>query len=490
MRNLILTGLIITLTIINSWSQQLAFPTAEGYGKYSKGGRGGVVYEVTNLNDSGKGSLREAIEALEPRTVVFRVSGTIILDSPLSIKHPYITIAGQTAPGDGICIRKHPINIGADHVIIRYIRVRLGDESGKDYDAISSRFTKHIILDHVSTSWSVDECMSIYLCDSITVQWCIISESMSHSNHVKGSHGFGGIWGSNHGTYHHNLLAHHSSRNPRMASGAGYTDYRNNVIYNWGYQSLYGGESKQVGGDKMDFSIFNIIGNYYKPGPATKPGETMHRIANPSVRNETDFGKWYIADNYVEGNEAVSIDNWNGGVQTKIPFEKIRLNEPWLSMPINQQKAQDAFTIVLDNAGAILPKRDKIDSRIIDEARGGYATFEGKSYKVENQVSDSTKVCGIIDTQNDVEGWPILNSLSAPIDTDHDGMPDNWEEKNGLDKENPDDRNILDSDGYTMLEKYINSLKQKSTSAQQCIYKIGGIVVNSRFVARFNIVTV
>ena len=209
------------------YSQQLAFPTAEGYGKYSKGGRGGIVYEVTNLNDSGEGSLRAAIEASGPRTVVFKVSGTIILESPLSIKSPYITIAGQTAPGDGICIRRHPLNIRADHVIVRYVRVRLGDESGNDYDAVSSRYTKHIILDHLSTSWSVDECMSIYHCDSVTVQWCLISESMSKSNHIKGSHGFGGIWGSNYGTYHHNLLAHHSSRNPRMASGSGNTDCRN-----------------------------------------------------------------------------------------------------------------------------------------------------------------------------------------------------------------------------------------------------------------------
>ncbi len=197
MRIIILIGLISALGISNSWPQQLAFPTAEGYGKYSKGGRGGVVFEVTNLNDSGEGSLRAAVEATEPRTVVFRVSGTIILESPLSIKHPYITIAGQTAPGDGICIRRYPISIDADHVILRYLRVRLGDESGEDFDTVSSRYTRHVILDHISASWSVDECMSIYHCDSITVQWCIISESMSNSNHVKGSHGFGGIWGSN-----------------------------------------------------------------------------------------------------------------------------------------------------------------------------------------------------------------------------------------------------------------------------------------------------
>ncbi|MBW6536824.1 MAG: pectate lyase [Mariniphaga sp.] len=459
MKKTLLTGLISILTILNLWSQQIAFPTAEGYGKYTKGGRGGVVYEVTNLNDSGEGSLRAAIESSEPRTIVFRVSGTIILESPLTIRHPFITIAGQTAPGDGICIRRYPLNIGADQVIIRYLRVRLGDESGNDYDAISSRYCKHIILDHLSASWSVDECMSIYHCDSITVQWCIVSESMSHSNHIKGSHGFGGIWGSNYSTYHHNLFAHHSSRNPRMASGCGYTDYRNNVIYNWGYNSLYGGEKQQVGNDKFDFAEFNIVANYYKPGPATRPGEVMYRIANPSFRSEDDYGKWYIAKNTVMGNKEVSNDNWNGGVQTKLSFEKIKLEEPWPSMPISQQTAEEAYKIVLENAGAKLPKRDAIDERILKEVHGGYATYEGKGYKKESQVADTTKICGIIDTQEDVGGWPELKSEPAPKDIDHDGLPDDWEDKNQLDKTNPEDRNTLSSDGYTMLEIYLNSIR-------------------------------
>ncbi|MGW8316836.1 MAG: pectate lyase family protein [Bacteroidales bacterium] len=453
------TVCVLSLMMSDIWSQQPAFPTAEGYGKYSKGGRGGAVYEVTNLNDSGEGSLRAAIEASGPRTVIFRVSGTIVLESPLKIKHPYITIAGQTAPGDGICIRRHPISIDADHVIIRYLRVRLGDESGEDYDAVSSRFTKHIILDHISSSWSVDECMSIYHCDSITVQWCIISESMSHSNHIKGSHGFGGIWGSNYGTYHHNLLAHHSSRNPRMASGSGYTDYRNNVIYNWGYQNLYGGEKYQQGDNRFDFSNFNIVANYYKPGPATTPGQVSYRIANPGFRSDTDHGRWYIAENVIEGNEAVSENNWNGGVQTEISFEKIQLKEPWPSMPVHQQAAEEAYITVLKNAGATLPKRDAVDERIIKETRDGYATFEGGSYKEEHQVADPEKICGIIDTQDDVGGWPELKSATAPPDKDHDGMPDTWEDKHHLDKNNPDDRNTIASDGYTMLEKYLNSLK-------------------------------
>ena len=384
MKKLIIVALFLCIGFsINA--QQLAFPTAEGYGKYAQGGRGGIVFEVRNLNDSGEGSLREAVEAKEPRTVVFRVSGTITLESLLRIKHLYITIAGQTAPGDGICLKKNPLVIEADHVIIRYLRVRLGNESGEDTDAVSSRYTRHIILDHISASWSVDETMSIYHCDSITVQWSIISESMFNSNHVKGAHGFGGIWGSNYGTYHHNLIAHHGSRNPRMASGSGYTDYRNNVIYNWGYNSCYGGENQQVGNPKFNFSKFNIVANYYKPGPATEPGEVSWRIASPSMREDTsDFGEWYIANNVIEGNEKVTADNWNGGVQPKggpANLQFVKMNASWPSMSIQQQTAEEAFIAVLEHSGATLPRRDPLDKRIINKAKDGMPTFEGGSYK-------------------------------------------------------------------------------------------------------------
>lgn len=457
-----LTLQVFLLFFSTSRSQQLAFPTAEGYGKYAKGGRGGVVNEVTNLNDSGEGSLRSAVEASGARTVVFRVSGTINLNSDLDIKNPNITIAGQTAPGDGICIKNYPLMIEADHVIIRYLRVRFGDESGEDSDAVSSRYTSNIILDHISASWSVDETMSVYHCDSITIQWCIISESMFNSNHTKGSHGFGGIWGSNHSTYHHNLLAHHASRNPRMASGAGYTDYRNNVIYNWGYNSCYGGENQQSGSSEFIFSKFNIVANYYKPGPATQPGETSYRICSPSMRNDkSDFGKWYISDNVIEGNDKVSADNWNGGVQPnggESNLQIVKLQEPWPSMPINQQTAREAYNSVLKNAGATLPNRDPIDTRIINETKNGYATYEGSSYKQNKSLADSSQKCGIIDSQMDVGGWPILESIPAPLDNDHDGMPDDWESKNGLNPNNPDDGNKVGKDGYTMLEKYINSI--------------------------------
>ena len=467
-------GIVVLFIGLNGYSQQLAFPTAEGYGKYTVGGRVGEVFEVTNLNDSGEGSLREAVEAEGPRTVVFRVSGTIILESDLRIKNPYITIAGQTAPGDGICLRKYPLIISANEVIIRYIRVRLGGEALKDADAVSSRYVKNLILDHVSASWSVDEVMSIYHGEYTTVQWCLIAESMFNSNHpTKNNHGFGGIWGSNYSTYHHNLIANNSNRNIRFASGCGNTDYRNNVIYNWGFESTYGAESQQKGSDKYIFSNVNVVANYYKPGPATLPGKMSHQIAAPWSRNvNKDYGKWYIADNEMAGSKEVTNDNWKGvvpsltaikGVQEHNPsnleaIPGLKLEKPWPAMAINLQTAEEAYNSVLEHAGASLPKRDAVDLRIVDEARNGYATFEGPSYEKFYDVADKSKNCGIIDSPSDVGGWPELKSLPAPTDTDHDGMPDNWEKENGLDPKNPKDGNKVAKDGYTMLEKYLNSI--------------------------------
>lgn len=461
---IILVGLLIfSLASGSVFAQEklLAFPTAEGYGKYTVGGRGGEVYEVTNLNDSGEGSLRAAVDAKGPRTVVFRVSGVIDLQSPLKIRNPYITIAGQTAPGDGICIKRYPLNINADEVIIRYIRVRLGDESGGEADAVMCRYRKNVILDHVSVSWSVDETMSIYHCENVTVQWCMITESLYQSNHAKGNHGFGGIWGSNYSTYHHNLIAHHSSRNPRWASGSGLNDYRNNVLYNWGYNSSYGGEKQQKGNPEFNSITVNFVGNYYKPGPATQSGKISYRILNPSYRNETDYGKWYVAGNVIEGYPEVSADNWNGGVQIagdKHMLSAMKMAAPWNAMKIKEQTPLEAYKVVLANAGCVLPVRDVVDKRIIDEVRNGNATYEGETYKKKSKVADKSRICGIIDSQKDVGGWPELKSLPAPTDSDHDGMPDEWEEKNGLNPNDATDRNQKASDGYTYLENYLNSL--------------------------------
>jgi pectate lyase len=440
-----------------------AFPGAEGFGSMTRGGRGGKVLTVTNLNDSGPGSLREACETEGSRIVVFRVSGTITLASRLRISKPYITIAGQTAPGDGICIKKYPLSINASEVIIRYIRVRLGDEAGVDADAISSRYNKNIIIDHVSASWSVDETVSIYHCENVTVQWCLVSESMYNAGHAKGTHGFGGIWGSNRSTYHHNLLAHHSSRNPRFASGCGYNDFRNNVVYNWGYNSAYGGEKQQQGNENFNFTVINMVANYYKPGPATRPGKVTYRIINPSSSNlADDFGKWYVADNVVHGNTAVTANNWDGGVQPQGGSSYIaglKLHQPFASMPINQQTAEEAYYSVLESVGASLPKRDTVDVRIVDETRNGYATYEGVTYKNKNRVPDKSKKCGIIDSQTDVGGWPELKSLPAPLDSDGDGMPDEWEKRYGLDPRDASNASKdKDGDGYTNIEEYLNGI--------------------------------
>lgn len=457
-RALIMSLLLIGVLLCSAvWAEdQLAFPTAEGYGKHTVGGRGGEVYEVTNLNDSGKGSLRAAVEAQGPRTVVFRVSGTIKLTKELRIKNPYITIAGQTAPGDGICLRGYPLMISADEVIVRYLRVRFGDESGEDADAVSARYVTNLILDHVSASWSVDEVMSVYHCKNITVQWCMITESMFDSNHIKKQHGFGGIWGSNFSTYHHNLIAHHSSRNPRFASGCGHTDYRNNVIYNWGYASCYGGEAQQQGNAKFNFSNINMVANYYKAGPATDPRKA-NVLADPSARGDDDQGQWHLSGNFIEGSDSVNEDNWSGVRGDDF----IRRAKPWDAMAISQHTAKEAFPLVLANAGAILPKRDSVDTRIVEEVRGGTATCEG-IYKTRKRVADPSKITGIIDSQNDVGGWPELKSTPAPQDTDHDGMPDDWEISKGLNPNNADDRNRIAENGYTMLENYLNAIADLS----------------------------
>ncbi|MBL9194328.1 MAG: hypothetical protein JNJ82_18380 [Opitutaceae bacterium] len=439
----------------------LAFPTAEGYGKRTVGGRGGRVIAVTHLGDSGPGSLRSAVEASGPRTVVFRVSGTITLDRPLRIRQPFLTVAGQTAPGDGICIRRQPIVIEADEVILRHLRVRLGDESGADADAITARYVQNLMLDHLSVGWSIDETLSVYHCKNVTVQWCLVAESLYDSNHVKGQHGYGGIWGSDFGTYHHNLLAHHSSRNPRFASGCGHTDYRNNVVYNWGFQSCYGGENQQLNDPRFNVSQINMVANYYQPGPATKEGEVSFRIAGPSSRRGSgDYGKWYISGNVVAGNARVTADNWDGGVQPQGGpniLSGLKLDQPWAAMPIRQHTAEEAYSLVLERAGATLPRRDAIDTRIIREVREGRATYEGAAYVRDHPSNTRTGKSGIIDSQKDAGGWPDLRSLPAPADSDHDGMPDDWEKQHGLDPSDGNDGNRLAADGYTLLEKYLHS---------------------------------
>lgn len=419
-------------------SGALAFPEAEGFGKYTTGGRGGKVYIVSNLNDDGPGSFRDAVKKKEPRIIVFSVSGTIALESTLTINNGDVTIAGQTAPGDGICIRNFPVKISASNVIIRYLRFRLGDEKGQQDDAISGTRQSNVIIDHCSMSWATDECASFYRNKNFTMQWCIISESLNHSVHEKGDHGYGGIWGGVGATFHHNLIANHTSRLPRF-SGSTTTpnapdelvDFRNNVIYNWMSNNTYGGEKGR----------YNVIGNYYKAGPSTKSKKPW--IINPS----SPYGKFFIDGNILHGDEATTNDN-RKGVKADHP-DSVFTDKVFPAEPINEQSAVKAFDEVLKNAGASF-KRDAIDARIVEEARSG------------NSVSGKNQN-GIIDSQKDVGGWPELKSTQAPADTDQDGMPDEWEKTNKL---NPNDASdaasFTLSKSYSNIEVFVNSLVAKT----------------------------
>ncbi len=410
-----------------------AFPGAEGFGANATGGRAGRVIEVTNLNDHGPGSLREATEARRARVIVFRVSGTIPLESTLHIGSD-ITIAGQTAPGDGICLKNFGTNLSnARNVVIRFLRFRPGDTQDTEMDALGGRGGRDIIIDHCSASWSVDECVSFYNNENITVQWCLISESLYHSVHDKGNHGYGGIWGGANGTFHHNLLAHHSSRNPRIGSQQQSVDLRNNVIYNWGFNSLYGGEDSTV----------NVIGCYYKAGPATRDS-----VRNRILDGAGEGGQWYLADNVVTGDPVVTADNWAGVHRPWAQQDVMRADMPFPVASVRTHTAQEAFWLVLSGVGAVRPKRDALDARVVREVCMGTASYGGTW----------GNGLGIIDSQQTVGGWPELLSEEAPADSDHDGMPDDWEAVYGLDPEFLyDGQADTDGDGYTNVEEYLNN---------------------------------
>lgn len=425
-----------------------AFPGAEGGGMYSSGGRGGKVLYVTNLSDDGqKGSFRWAVTRKYPRTVVFMVSGTIELTKKLSIRGDSVTIAGQTAPGEGITLKGYPVKIDANNVIIRYLRFRMGDENAVQADAFEGQFHQNIIIDHCSVSWSTDECASFYGNKNFTMQWCILSESLNHSVHAKGDHGYGAIWGGNHASFHHNLLAHHNSRNPRfdhpgvydsasqMREYRGPVEFTNNVIYNWYNHSSYGGEAGQ----------FNLIGNYYKPGPQSQRNSQFFQ----AYAEETGYGRFFVSGNLLIGQPQVEkiqkdgIDMKDGG-----DFDSIAVRKPFqIEGKLRIEKANKAYENVLQRAGSSL-KRDAVDERIVHEVQTGTTTYTGS---IENMA-------GIIDSQSDVGGWPKLHSEMAPIDTDLDGIPDQWELRHKLNPKDPNDSQKLNKHGYTMLEIYINQL--------------------------------
>lgn len=500
-----------------------AFPGAEGHGRYVTGGRGGEVRHVTNLNDNGPGSLREAVKGDKAKTVVFDVGGVIALEEELKIG-ANTTIAGQTAPSPGITLRYYTVRPAGDNIIIRFIRVRRGQERdvNDSADAIWAREYTGMILDHCSFSWSIDEVASFYDMNNFTMQWCTIAESLNNAGHGKGAHGFGGIWGGKLASFHHNLLAHVTNRAPRFNGArydwAGYTenklyseykwenavqaenvDFRNCVMFNWGDSNgCYGGP----GGGQI-----NIVNNYYKGGPAT-PDSKANRVTQVSVGDEGNgtieklrglASRYYISGNTTEthGGKITHNRDWDGvdydeGTYTLdgepytadpnayydaphvtidgVSCVKIRMEEPCPTGEVTTHDAATAFSKVLDYAGASL-YRDDVDARYKREVTSGNPEYIGSVTGEE----------GLIDLVADVEGYTEANfgtsSRPAGFDSDGDGMPDDWEIANGLNPDDPGDGNgkKLDTKGwYTNLEVYLsnvveNIMRQGNADAQAAV---------------------
>ncbi len=456
--------LAITIAPIVHAQGQLAFPGAEGGGAFVTGGRGGRTVVVTSLSDDGsKGTLRWAVRQKGPRTIVFRVAGRIELTAQLFINEDNLTIAGESAPGDGITISNFPVSIKAENVIIRFLKFRLGDTASIADDAVKAIRTRNLIIDHCSLSWGTDECGSFYDNENFTLQWSIVSESLNKSTHAKGAHGYGGIWGGKNASFHHNLIMHHTSRNPRFC-GSRYSndtasekvEFRNNVIYNWGSNSAYAGEG----------GVYNIVNNYYKPGPATLAARTKnlsYRIFSPNADEGANaqpagvWGKFYVAGNFVHGNKEVTANNWLGVHPDVNKGDVFDINSIKLNKAVEfhgvTKSAEQSYNDVLKHAGASLV-RDAVDVRLIDEVKNAKSTFQGSRGSIN----------GIIDSQSDVGGWPVqsFDPSGLPTDLDGDGLPDDWEIKNGLDKNNLNDANMIAPCGhYSHLELYLHSLIQK-----------------------------
>ena len=467
------------------------FPGAEGYGMYVTGGRGGAVYHVTTLEDGSQaGTLRYALSQTGARTIVFDVSGTIHLKSALSITRGDVTVAGQTAPGDGICIADWPVTINASNVILRFLRFRLGNtyvsrsdgDGGHEGDGLGGMDGANIMVDHCTISWSIDECLSVYGNRNTTVQWCMAYQSLREAGHSKGAHGYGGMMGGGKTSYHHNLIAHHDSRTPRFVFRSGDetskqnpTDYRNNVIYNYGKNGCYGGEEMNI----------NIVNNYYKPGPFTQMqresyqkricgvGQGTHYDSEGNV-SEYVWGHYYVDGNVNSKWSDVTKNNWTVGFLNQISSDlktetyawgsttadTIHMTEPMPFALVTTHSAEDALQRVADYAGCSY-RRDSLDRVIALDVKNGKATFS----------ADVKTRPGIINSPEDAatdgdDAWPRLQQTAAPTDTDGDGMPDEWETANGLNPNDASDGPQLCDDGYTNLEHYLNGLVADLIEAQ------------------------
>jgi hypothetical protein len=462
-----------------------AFPGAKGGGMYSFGGRGGKVYVVTSLEDSGPGTLREACEKGGARIIVFNVAGIIRLETPLIIRAPYVTIAGQTAPGDGVCVAGESVWINTHDVVIRHMRFRRGETNvGRRDDAIGGNPVGNIMIDHVSASWGLDENMSIYrhMYDpgdgskelklptvNITIQNSIFSEALDTYNHS-----FGSTLGGENCSFQRNLWANNTGRNPSIGWN-GTFNFINNVVYNWRHRSVDGGDYT---------ARFNIINNYFKPGPVTLKNQPVgQRILNPeSGRSKLGykvFGRAFVSGNVMEGNEKVTADNWEGGVQVEDENDVdlwdagkytayMRSRKPFPMPAVDILTAERAYEFVLDNAGATLPKRDPVDQRIVHQVRTGEIQYNKNVkrqdfYQFEHRrlPADSYKM-GIITDIRQVGGYPSYKGKPYD-DSDEDGMPDAYEKKYGFDPGSPADAAMdMNDDGYTNIEAYINNIDPMS----------------------------
>ncbi len=490
----------------HAYSQTLAFPSAEGYGKYASGGRGGEVVEVTNLldydpatEDPIEGSFRwaftQAMEALVnkwgvtyyeplPLTVVFKVGGVIELKADFSLNRDNVTIAGQTALGQGICFKDYTVKFGGnENVIVRFLSFRPGDETGEEVSAARFENGGTFIFDHCSMSWGIEETTHFSSANDYTVQWCIVSEGLYNSIHKKGARGYAAQWGGSYSTYHHNLLAHNYNRSPRI-NGANdvdieaLVDYRNNLNFNWGKSNAcYGGEWESY---LIGFAHTNFVNNYYKPGNATS--STLY-FAQPSYERSTGlavgYGQWYFDGNVMEGDDSKTADNWSavdgsqvGGVENvKSTTMFVKTDGTVEDYDNYTESADDAYLSIIAGAGVTVPSRNGIDERIIQEVKGEISIY--RSEYVANDVTTPIlgETNGIIDSQWNTkpldadESWDpwysyytTVSSDNAPVDTDLDGIPDDWENANGLNSSDPADAKTITNSGFSALEVYLNDL--------------------------------
>ena len=490
-----LTFALLALVATAQDMQQLAFPTAEGYGRFATGGRGGQTYVVTSLddcaeNDLKRGTFRWAVKQPGRKIVTFAVSGTIYLTSALNLDCGDLTILGQTAPGDGICLADYPVTISCENAIIRYMRFRLGQRqvAFHEGDGIGFNNANNVIMDHCSVSWSIDECLSISAATNLTIQWCMVEQALNDAGHTKGAHGYGGNWGGTNVSFHHNLIAQCTSRVPRLGGDTNpatndYCDLRNNVFYNWGGNGCYGAEAIDV----------NFVGNYYKPGPSTdkRSSNIQKRICAPNIRTSSyiktypafahDLHKWghfYVDGNYNPDHDDMNRDNWTVGIVnqvdaggqdgtwTSVTRDTIHLSSPREFTHVTTHSAQEAYEQVLLFAGASF-HRDCVDEMIVNQVQERWGAAgsgsNGATYGQIDKQTDNVSNGQLSPDQVENGAWPILLLGDKPRpDTDGDGVPDFYESAWELDDSNPNDgAGILQTGtykGYSYVEAYVDGL--------------------------------